>query len=190
METKYLKTKRLTLKKMTMRDLDDFIEYKGDPNYYEFQPGSPMTSQKCKEKLENIIERYNNKDKPFLMWGIYFNNKLIGTISINGYNDICKSCSLAYGINKKFQRQGFAFEVSSYIIDFIFSTTDINRIDLAAWDGNIASQNLANKLGFIQEGVERQARVKNDKFFDVYHYGLLREDWENLKNKNSIISTK
>ena len=54
----------------------------------------------------------------------------------------------------------------------------VNRISIVIWDGNNASKKLAEKLGFVQEGIERKARIKNDKYIDLYCYGLLKEEWE------------
>ena len=55
----------------------------------------------------------------------------------------------------------------------------MNRIDANIWDGNDASKKLAQKLGFVQEGIQRKARIKNGKLIDLYCYGLLKEEWEN-----------
>ena len=77
-----------------------------------------------------------------------------------------------------FQKQGYAYEAVKALINHIFTTLNMNRISIVIWDGNNASKKLAERLGFIQEGIERKARIKNDKFIDLYCYGLLKEEWE------------
>lgn len=54
----------------------------------------------------------------------------------------------------------------------------MNRISANIWGGNESSKKLARKLGFIQEGIERKSRIKNDKYVDLYCYGLQKEEWE------------
>ncbi len=37
---------------------------------------------------------------------------------------------------------------------------------------------LAKKLGFVLEGVNKEAKLKDGKFLDVYNFGLLYPMWQ------------
>ena len=54
----------------------------------------------------------------------------------------------------------------------------MNRVSAVVWNGNNLSKHLAEKLGFVREGVDRKARFKNGHYIDLYRYGLLKEEWE------------
>jgi ribosomal-protein-serine acetyltransferase len=43
--------------------------------------------------------------------------------------------------------------------------------------GNTGSRMVAERLGFSQEGVMRQAAWLNDRFVDHVMYGLLAQEW-------------
>ncbi|MGC8595811.1 MAG: GNAT family N-acetyltransferase [Candidatus Kryptoniota bacterium] len=56
-----------------------------------------------------------------------------------------------------------------------------NRIEVQASTRNAASNAVIKKLGYIQEGILRQAMLIGDTFHDLFIYGLLREEYEKLK---------
>ncbi len=179
-----LKTERLELKKITHSDLDDYAEWKGQEDYHAFLPSKAKSKEDYKNSIANIVKGYENKEKPTLLWGIFLNNKLIGSVSIENWDIVNKWCEIGWGINPKFQKQGLAYEAVKCLIDYIFTNIKMNKITATIWDGNEASKNLAIKLGFVQEGIEKKARIKDDKIIDVYCYRLLNEEWEINKKSN------
>ena len=56
--------------------------------------------------------------------------------------------------------------------------TEIVRLDLRTWSGNVGMMKLAEKLGFILEARFRKARIVNGKFYDSIGYGILRTEWD------------
>ena len=173
-----LHTERLELRKITIKDFDDYAEWKSQEEYHQFLPSKPKVKEEYKSTLRSIIAGYEDEENPNLLWGIFKDNKLIGSVSIEDWNTTHKWCEIGWGLNPKFQKQGYAYETVSCLIAHIFKDLKMNRNSIAIWDGNNASKKLAEKLGFIQEGIERKARIKNDKYIDLYCYGLLKEEWE------------
>ena len=176
-QVKTLKTERLVLKKITKKNLNDYVEWKSNREYHKFLPTDVKTKQEYEISLNSIIKNYDNKDEPNLLWGIFYNNKLIGSVSIEDWNIKHKWCEIGWGLSPKFQNQGFAYEAVKCLINYIFNIVKMNRIKVVIWNKNDASKKLASKLGFVQEGIERKARIKNNKFVDLYCYGLLKEEW-------------
>ncbi len=175
-----LKTDRLVLKKLSFDDIDDYAEWKSQDVYHDHLPSKAKTKEEYKKTIESIIKGYKDKEDPNLIWGVFYKNKLIGSVSIEDWNTTHKWCEIGWGLNPKFQKQGFAYEATKCLVKYVFEKLQMNRISIVIWDGNESSKNLAKKLGFVQEGVERKARYKNDKFIDLYCYGLLKEEWGNL----------
>ena len=177
-EINRIETERLTLRKMTMNDIEDYCEWKSQDEYYQFLPGTPKDRDGQIASLKSSVEGYDSKEKPTLIWGVYLQNKLIGSVNISTISSRHKICEIGWGLNPKYHKQGYAYESVRAFINYIFDQYNMNRISIVIWDGNNASKKLAQKLGFVQEGIQRQARVKNDKVFDLYCYGLLREEWK------------
>ncbi len=176
-----LKTERLILRKFKKTDIEDFIKIRADERLYVYQGGiSPKEREGYVEDLNRFIECYNlpRGSKKF---AIEFNKTIVGIVGIERYNNQIKMCSMGWTIRPEFQQQGIAYEACKKIIDWLFNKCDINRIEAFVWQGNEASKRLTEKLGFVLEGVARQARILNGKFIDVYNFGLIKDDY--LKEK-------
>ena len=177
-EVKELKTDRLTLKKISISDLEDYIEWKSQERYHCYLPSNVKGEEEYKKTINKIVSRYNDSNDPNLIWGIFYNNKLVGSVSIEDWNTTHKWCEIGWGLNPSYQNKGFAFEATKCLMDYIFNCLDMKRIEIVIWDGNISSIKLAQKLGFVKEGVSRKARIKNNKYFDLLHFGILKNEWE------------
>nr|WP_321979706.1 GNAT family protein [uncultured Cohaesibacter sp.] len=57
------------------------------------------------------------------------------------------------------------------------------RIGLTTWSGNAGMMALAEKIGLKQEACYRKARILDGKYFDSLSYGILREEWEALREQ-------
>lgn len=172
-----IKTDRLVLKKISKKDLQDYIEWKSQQSYHEYLPSNPKNEKEYKKTLNSILKGYKDTENPTLLWGVFLNQKLIGSVSIEDWNYTHKWCEIGWGLNPKYQKQGYALESVKCLINHIFNNLDMNRVCISIWDGNSSSKKLAEKLGFVQEGIERNARIKNNKSIDLYCYGLLKQEW-------------
>lgn len=45
-------------------------------------------------------------------------------------------------------------------------------------DGDDATRERIEALGFVHEGTGRERQFVEDEYRDLYEYGLLREEWE------------
>ena len=74
------------------------------------------------------------------------------------------------------------------MIPLYFGTTNVfENLKLNKLCGEVLGFNdrvlqMHAKFGFKQEGLLRKHICKNDEFVDVVSIGLLKEEWENLKN--------
>ena len=180
---KKLKTKRLIIREFKLSDLDDYIVYESDPTIYYYQPNTSFqTREDFESDLKELIERYHTP-KYMKAWAIELKEekKVIGAIYISRLSPGNKFCELGWSLHQNYRGKGYAFEATSNFIDYLFSSTDLHRISINIWKGNIESENLAKKLGFVYEGCQRECRLKDGQFFDSLLFGLLREDFTKMK---------
>ena len=114
-----------------------------------------------------LIER--NEDK-----------KIIGSVAFFVPHPLSKQClEIGYGIDfPELRQKGLAFEAASLLVDFLFSTKPLERVQATTNIGNIASQKVLEKLGFSREGILRKSDFLQGKYSDVAMYSLLREEWK------------
>ncbi|HEY1090256.1 MAG TPA: GNAT family protein [Burkholderiaceae bacterium] len=73
--------------------------------------------------------------------------------------------------------QGYASEAAGLLVDYLFANLPINRLECCVAPSNIASQRVAEKVGFQREGLARGLMLVNGEYRDGIDYGLLRSDW-------------
>ena len=73
--------------------------------------------------------------------------------------------------------KGLMTEAAGLVVDYVFSTERVNRLEIRCDVENRASARIAEKLGFTHEGVARQATLSRGLHRDMHQYALLRADW-------------
>ena len=62
------------------------------------------------------------------------------------------------------------------VAGWVFENAEVGRFQLRADTENVASQRVAEKAGFVREGVMRAALALKGERRDVVMYSLVRED--------------
>ncbi len=91
-------------------------------------------------------------------------------------------CEMGYFILPGYWGCGYGSEMGQAIIDEIFHNRRFHKIVASCNGNNRASENIMKKLGMQKEGILRKVRYKDGRWDDEIKYGLLREEWEELKN--------
>lgn len=73
---------------------------------------------------------------------------------------------------------GYMSEATQLLVDYLFQAYPYHRLELLMDPLNTGSERIAQKCGFRQEGVLRQAFFINGVMRDVKMYGLLRPEWQ------------
>jgi [ribosomal protein S5]-alanine N-acetyltransferase len=101
-------------------------------------------------------------------------DKHIGNISLQSISKKNQSAEFAILMGEKmFWGKGFAKEAGLLLIKHGFEDLNLHRIFCGTSSKNIPMQKLAKKLNFIQEGISKDALLKNGHFVDLLHYGLI-----------------
>lgn len=88
------------------------------------------------------------------------------------------SCFLGYKFDKDETGNGYAAEAVKAVIQYIFDTLKLHRIEANIMPRNERSISLVEKLGFENEGLSRKYLKINGKWEDHLHYVLLNEEVE------------
>lgn len=115
-----------------------------------------------------------------LRWAITVRDgdgSLIGTCGFNVWNRRNRSAEIGYDLMPDYWGRGIATEAVQRIISWGFKEMGLNRIQADAMVHNEASARVLEKLGFAEEGLQRQGGYWRNEFHDLRYFGLLRRDW-------------
>ncbi len=180
-----LNGKEIILRKLESDDFNDYYNYVTDEKIAK-QFNFNYNEESAKKRLVELVEKYNQDDKPFI-WVIALksNNEFIGMITVDYISYLNKRFSLAYGIREKYRGYNYAYYASKILIDYIFNNLDMHRLEISHNIDNYASQKVIEKLGAKFEGIARESKYYDGQFKDRKIYSILKDEWV-LSNKNEL----
>jgi ribosomal-protein-serine acetyltransferase len=129
----------------------------------------------CAKHLQHVLDA--GKEDELFEWHIFANDTLCGAIRLNKIDLENQKASMGYYIAENCQGQGLASSSVRAVLGHCFDKLGLNRIELQCTSTNLASQQVAKRLGFTWEGMLRQAELLDGEYVDLFVYGLLREDF-------------
>ena len=87
-------------------------------------------------------------------------------------------CVAAFQAQGGYLNQGVGTEALGLWVDYLFSISDVHRIGLDTWSFSERMMRVAEKLGFVREGAERELVQWQGEWLDLVHFGMLRREWE------------
>ncbi|PPQ89682.1 hypothetical protein CVT25_013869 [Psilocybe cyanescens] len=103
--------------------------------------------------------------------------RVIGAASITVANVKNRDVNFGIGIVPDVWGQGYATEVTEFLVDYSFKNLAIHRVSLGVLDSNLGAIKLYKKIGFVDEGRKRKSNFFDGKWQDSIHMGLLEEEW-------------
>jgi RimJ/RimL family protein N-acetyltransferase len=91
---------------------------------------------------------------------------------------IGKYLEIAYAMLPSERGKGYCTEALQLMLDYLFLSTDVSRVQVSVSVRNKASQRVAEKAGFTREGTTRRT-TSGER--DSYVYSILREEWKEPK---------
>jgi ribosomal-protein-alanine N-acetyltransferase len=76
--------------------------------------------------------------------------------------------------------KGCGSEATSLLVNYLFATRPIVRLEAWTWTENAASNRALAKSGFRREGISRKCVFFAGEYRDMAIYSILREEWESL----------
>lgn len=134
----------------------------------------------AKEYIRAGLERFAANNG--LRAGIWVQDELAGIASLHGLVWADRKASLGYWLGAPFQGQGLVTEACRVLISYSFSQLNLHRLEIQCAADNDRSRKVAERLGFTQEGLLRQAWWSRDRFVDLALYGLLKSEWQVAKS--------
>ena len=90
--------------------------------------------------------------------------------------------TLGYALAPTERCKGYCTEAVTLIVDYLFLSKNLVRIQAKTHLENKAFQRVLEKTGFKREGTVRKAMFIRGEWRNLYLYSILREEWKNQKH--------
>jgi RimJ/RimL family protein N-acetyltransferase len=88
---------------------------------------------------------------------------------------------IGYGLAANERRKGYCSEAVQIMVDYLFLSRDLVRIQAHTDTRNLASQKVLVKVGFQKEVMIRKGAFVRGKWRDFCLFSILREEWKEPK---------
>ena len=142
-------------------------------------PAYPRSTSKVKKQLEKIEKRIDEeKNLFFFMLRARSEDRLIGFAMLDWISWSNRTAWIKLGIGDIRDRQlGYGSEALAMLTRYAFNEINLHRISAAIPEYHHSALRFFQKSGFSQEVCRRQAIARDGRRWDLYLYGLLREEW-------------
>ncbi|MEU4700118.1 GNAT family N-acetyltransferase [Nonomuraea dietziae] len=106
-------------------------------------------------------------------------DEYVGEIVLNELDADNLSCNLRIMLTRP--GRGFGTEAIRLVLDHAFATTPLHRVSLGVYAFNERALHVYKKVGFVQEGVLRDALLWEGRWHDEIVMSVLREEWVTTK---------
>lgn len=174
-----LQTDRLQLRKLSRLDTQAIFEIRGDYQVTKYNTGDAYTDVKQAHQLiKNIQTEF--VEKKTIRWGITVkpNDKVVGMVGFNYWDRQDNRASIGFDLRQDHWRKGIMTEGVYEVLRFGFLQMGLNRIEADASIYNVGSIALLQKVGFIQEGIQREQYYEDKNYHDLVLFALLKRDWQ------------
>lgn len=173
--------KRLIIRLMERKDLealrvmhnhDDVLMKLTDPTHVsEAQQEAWFTSASISRTSRRYVARLRENDE------------FVGMFRVDSIDTFNGNAFVGCDILPLYQGKGYATEFFVYILDYLFNALRLHRVELLTLHNNHRAIKLYKKLGFIEEGMRREALYRDGGHQNLLAMGLLANEWSNSRSR-------
>ncbi|MER7211765.1 GNAT family protein [Streptosporangium sp. NPDC000239] len=105
------------------------------------------------------------------------NDAYVGEVVLNDLDAHNLSCNLRIALSgPRVYGRGYGTEAIRLVLDHAFATTDLHRIELEVFAFNDRAAHVYRKVGFVEEGVRRDALLWDGRWHDAVVMSVLAPD--------------
>jgi ribosomal-protein-alanine N-acetyltransferase len=174
-----IQTREISLRKIEKTDLDDLYPIYNNENLFKYRPSEAKKNKSTVENMISHFERDFNKKKTIFL-GICLNENLkriIGVAEIFDFDVKVNMVTIGYTLNENYWGNGVATKTAKALVDYLFNTIEVNRVQAFVMPNNIKSKNVLLRNRFTKEGTIRQGTAWSGKgIVDLEVYSFLKSD--------------
>ena len=146
----------------------------------ETAPARPLSAAMVKKQYEKL-EKQVEEDKNLFYFTIRAraDDRLIGRAALQWIEWSNGNGFLRIGLGAaEDRRKGYGTQALRMILRFAFAELNLFRVSAIVPEYNDGAIALLQKFGFVQEVCRRKSLERDGRRWDLYVFGLLKEEWQ------------
>jgi [ribosomal protein S5]-alanine N-acetyltransferase len=171
-------TPRLRLCRLVLADAPGLHEAYGDAEAMRFWDAPP--SRDLAETEQRIRHSVAVDPTWHAAWAVrmHVDGSFVGMVNYHARQPWNRRLVVGWIVAPRWQGLGLAAEAVRPMLAHCFTSLATHRIEAEIEPGNHRSTRLAERLGFVREGLLRERILVGDEFRSLSMYGLLRPQWD------------
>ena len=178
-----LETDRLILRELTIDDAAVIFPHFANEEIVQYESSKPAA------RIEDVYDiigwgKYLIDKREGTLWGIFRkeDSAFLGQVNFvtqpdHNFTGTVHRAEIGYDLTPDYWGHGYMSEAIRSVIEYIFSSTKINRIEAIVHTNNNRSLNILTRLGFHREGILREYVQWEDEYWDMALFAILKKDW-------------
>ncbi|GAB4546439.1 MAG: GNAT family protein [Anaerolineae bacterium] len=169
--------KLVRLAAATAADAESFARWSNDDEYLRLLDDDPIRPMAAGEFTWISDPKPDPNSASFQIRTIV-DDKHIGFVVLHTIKWPSQSCMVAIGIGEEeYRGRGYGSEAMNLALNYAFNELNLHRVELIVMAYNTRAIASYEKLGFVREGVKREAVQRFGVRYDVLCYAILRPEW-------------
>jgi ribosomal-protein-alanine N-acetyltransferase len=169
-----LQSERLLFRKITYQDFDDLSEMLTNPKVMHAWEHT-FSQKQINDWIDKQLEYYHHDKIGYFAVIAKENSEFIGQMGLH-WSEMngMRLLEVCYMLKQKYWHKGYALEGTEVLINYAFTTLDVNKIYAFIRSNNLSSVKVAAKAGMKNEG----SFIRHYNGIDMEHfiYSKMREE--------------
>ncbi|MEW2573794.1 GNAT family protein [Streptomyces sp. NPDC047070] len=172
-----LETPRLLLRRFRPEDAAPLAKYRSDPAVARYQGWTAPLSLDTADQFVRTLAEGSPERPGWFQYAIELkaDRCLVGDVGVRLHENLMQA-EIGFTLAGDRQGHGYAAEAVTAVLDDLFGRRGLHRVSAECDARNTRSARLLRRLGFVQEGLLRQATWLKGEWTDDLLFGLLASD--------------
>lgn len=137
----------------------------------------PFSIEETQNWIKMCIDKTNGYEQKAIITG---QGKHIGWADLKNFDKLNKHAELGIAIgDKNFWGRGYGLSAMKEMLLFGFNELELNKIWLRVEIDNSKAIKSYKRIGYVEEGILRQDRLRNGEFVDRLRMSILKDEFFN-----------
>jgi len=172
-----IKQDNFSLRLIEESDLGFLKQLRNDPSTYSYLGTFAFLNEASQR---NWFERINRDSScQYFVFEVSDDSttQRAGMVRMTSIDNVNRSVNIGGDIVPEMRGKGYAKNMYNLVFELGFMFMNMNRLWLMVMDNNDVAISLYKKLGFVEEGKQRQAIFRNGQYYDYIMMSMLYDEY-------------